>query len=504
MSTIKQNILANLAGKIWSGLIWLLFLPVYLKFMGVEAYGLVGFYLTLTAVLSILDLSLSTTINRELARLSVREGKGGEMRDVLRTLETAYWAIAVAIGAALLAASPLIAHYWLKPENLSPEAVRDTVSLIGLTIALQWPSALYTGGMLGIQQQVRLNAVVSAFVTLRAVGAMLVLWIVSPTAQAFFAWHLLIGGLHTAALGFFLWRNLPLPGHRARFDPRLLKDIWRFAAGASGIAIFGTLAAQMDKIILSAVLPLGTFGYYSVAALVASSLYYFVTPITSGVFPRFSQLRSMQANDELARIYHLSCQLAAAILLPIAGLIALFPSAVLTLWTRDAQVAAEGHLVLSLLMAATALNGLVLLPFSLQLASGLVRLSFYTNLVSVIVSAPCLFFLASRYGAPGGAAVWLLLNVVYFIVVVPLMHRSFPMIETRRWYMVDTMLPFGACVAILGLARWLMPAGQSDLAMAAYLGLALAASYAGALFAAPDIRGWALAWLTRERGPQKL
>src|SRR2546428_107003 len=123
MSTIKRNILANLAGKIWSGLLWLIFLPVYLKFMGVEAYGLVGFYLSLTAVLVTFDLGLSTTINRELARLSVQEGKQGEIRDVLRTLEGGCWTIALVMGTVLVAASPLITHYWLKPENLSSEAV---------------------------------------------------------------------------------------------------------------------------------------------------------------------------------------------------------------------------------------------------------------------------------------------------------------------------------------------------------------------------------------------
>src|SRR5258707_798621 len=87
MSTFKKNILANLVGKTWSGLVWLVFLPVYLKFMGVEAYGLVGFYLSLTAVLVILDLGLSTTINRELARLSVQKDKRETMGNLLRSGE---------------------------------------------------------------------------------------------------------------------------------------------------------------------------------------------------------------------------------------------------------------------------------------------------------------------------------------------------------------------------------------------------------------------------------
>src|SRR6266571_7608709 len=124
MSTIKKNILANVVGKTWSGLVWLVVLPIYLKFLGVEAYGLVGFYLTLTAVLMILDLGFGPTINRELARLSVQDGKRGQMRDVLRTLESAYWTVALVMGAAMAAVSPLIANRWLKPQSLDRKSTR--------------------------------------------------------------------------------------------------------------------------------------------------------------------------------------------------------------------------------------------------------------------------------------------------------------------------------------------------------------------------------------------
>ena len=500
MSVIRKNILANLAGKTWSGLVWLLVLPIYLKFLGVEAYGLVGFYLTLMAVLAILDLGIGPTINRELARLSVQDGKRGEMRDVLRTLEFAYWTIALLVGLVLVAASPLIANHWLKPESLTPATVRHTLVLIVLTIAFQLPSALYTGGLSGLQRQVLLNVVSGTIMTLRALGAVLVLWLVSPTAQAFFTWQLLIGILQTAALSFCLWRSLPQPGHRARFDLRLLKGFWLFSAGAWGMGLFGTLLVQMDKIILSAVLSLAAFGYYSVAALVSSSLYYLIAPITWSVFPRFAQLGGPQDGDELARTYHKSSQLAAVATLPVTVLVVLFPSEILGLWTRDAQVAQEGRIVLSLLMAGTALNALVQLPNYLQLASGLVKLGFYTNMLSAIITVPCMFFFASRYGAPGGAAVWLLLNLTHFMIVVPLMHRFLPTVETWRWYVVDTLLPLGTCVLILGMARWFMPEGQTDLVKAAYLGVVLAASYAGAILSAPEIRRWALGWRNWKRG----
>src|SRR6202035_4627764 len=48
--------------------------PVYIHFLGIEAYGLIGFFLSLTAILSLLDLGLGTALNRQFAQYSAQSG----------------------------------------------------------------------------------------------------------------------------------------------------------------------------------------------------------------------------------------------------------------------------------------------------------------------------------------------------------------------------------------------------------------------------------------------
>ena len=57
ISTLKQNVIANLLGRGWSALMALAFVPFYLRYIGVEGYALVGFSLTLFAIASLLDLA---------------------------------------------------------------------------------------------------------------------------------------------------------------------------------------------------------------------------------------------------------------------------------------------------------------------------------------------------------------------------------------------------------------------------------------------------------------
>src|SRR5437773_11955991 len=93
MNRLAVNILANLAGQGWSIIISLFVIPLYIKLLGIEAYGLIGFYVMLQALSQALDLGLSPTINREIARYSGRTEKPGAVRDLLRTPELGEWAI---------------------------------------------------------------------------------------------------------------------------------------------------------------------------------------------------------------------------------------------------------------------------------------------------------------------------------------------------------------------------------------------------------------------------
>ena len=108
---IKENLIANLIGKIWTVLMSIVFLPYYISLIGIESYGLVGFFTTLTMLFSLLDLGLSTTSNREVARLSGDRNNHAELKNFSRTLEYIYWPIGILIGVIVYIAAPLLANH---------------------------------------------------------------------------------------------------------------------------------------------------------------------------------------------------------------------------------------------------------------------------------------------------------------------------------------------------------------------------------------------------------
>src|SRR5439155_24834642 len=192
MSIVRRNIVANIAGKGWAALLSLAVLPAYVHFLGIEAFGLIGFFLSLMAILSLLDLGLGTALNRQFAQYSMQSGKAQEMHDLLRTLEVIYWLIGVAIGVTMAALAPAIAAYWLKPQQLSAQIVSQALAMMGIAIAFPWPRALYGGGLVGLQRQVAFNLLSSITATVNNLGGVLILWLVSPTLQAYVAWSMVL------------------------------------------------------------------------------------------------------------------------------------------------------------------------------------------------------------------------------------------------------------------------------------------------------------------------
>ena len=196
---------------------------------------MVGVYLALFAVFSLLDLGLGTTLNRELTSLSARAGSAQAMRDLVRTLELIYWALAIVIGVLLTALAPLIANYWINAGGLSTGTIQNAIVIMGVAIALQFPFTLYSGGLMGLQRQVVLNGITATMATIRALGAVLILWLISPTIEAFFLWQLSASLVQTLIARVVLQKRLPKPHDRARFRADLVVRVWRFASGVTGI-----------------------------------------------------------------------------------------------------------------------------------------------------------------------------------------------------------------------------------------------------------------------------
>jgi O-antigen/teichoic acid export membrane protein len=253
-----------------------------------------------------------------------------------------------------------------------------------------------------------------------------------------------------------LWRNLSSE-RKGIFRVDVLKEIWRFAAGMTGISLVSTILMQTDKILLSKLLSLSDFGYYTFAATVAAVLYRLITPVFTAYYPRLTELVSKNDQKGLVQTYHQGCQFMAVVILPSALTLAFFSKEVLSLWVRDPEVIAHASLLVSLLVIGNTLHGLMHLPYALQLAHG------WTNLVAVIFLAPAIYFATTAWGAAGAASMWIVLNVGYLLIVIQLMHFRLLKHEKWTWYRNDVGKLLAITLMVTGIGRLIMRDGLEDI-----------------------------------------
>lgn len=488
MNPIRKNIIANFIGSSWIALMNLIFIPIYIDFIGIEAYGLIGFYTILLAIFSVLDMGLSTTVNRELARCVAFEDQAEQKANLVRTLEVIYWIIGGVICLIVLSLSGFIANKWIEGIFLSPKEIQQSVMIMGLVIAVQWPLSFYQGGLIGLEDQVLLNKVSASLATIRSGGAVLILWLHSPTIQAFFIWQIITSIFEVILLAVFLWKRIN-PLHQPRFQINILKNIWRFAAGISGITLVTLLLTNSDKIILSKMLPLEKFGYYSFAFSVAGVIYRVTNPIFTALFPNFSKLVAMEDRQRLTLQYSLGCQLVSVIIFPLAFFIAFFSKTILLLWTRDPTIVENTYILLTFLVIGTALNGLMYIPYAIELAHGWTKLTFYKNLIALVVLVPLMVILVRRYQAIGAAIIWIILNGSYVLFEPIIITRRFLKNEVRTWYIYDVGFPLVASLAVVGIGYWLIDGKPLSVYMMGSLAAVLGFAIIAAILSASQVRG---------------
>ena len=478
--SVRHNIAANFAGKAWRGIFGLAFVPIYIKLMGVEVYGLIGIFMSLTALLALLDMGLSATLNRELSRLSVAEDSAQESRNLVRTFEVIYWVIGFLIGIVVVVLAPVITKHWINSPNVSNEIIEQALLIMGLLLAFQWPGTIYTGGLRGIQRQVLLNVVQGVSIMVKHFGAVLVLLFISPSIVLFFYWQAFVALFTTFVLAACLWKSLPKAEKKSIFDKGLLVKNWKFTSGMIGISVMVVLLTQLDKIILSKMLTLEMFGYYMLAFSVANVLLSLVNPVHSALFPRLSQLVAGGSESEISEVYHKGCQLVSVILLPVAVTLVFFAEEMLILWVGNPVVVSNAHMILSLLIIGTVINGLMTLPYTLQLAYGWTKLTLYKTIVAVILLVPLMVWMVQMYHGIGAALVWIILNVGLLIFEIPIMHQRLLKNEMGKWYRRDIILPVLVVTLIGYIAHEILPVDSSKpvmlLVILSTCGLAFVAS----------------------------
>ncbi|MCD2425188.1 oligosaccharide flippase family protein [Niabella pedocola] len=433
--------------RIIAAAIGVFFLPIYIRYLGAESYGLVAFYSTISAALTLLVLGLSSSSTREFAVLRAKNARPERMASLLLSIEVLYWGIVMCLGVLIIMLSPFIAGHWVNTKELDSQVVLYCVMLMGGLFICQMPSSVYEGTLAGLQKQAQQELITLSTAIVKAVGVVFILKYVNSSIIAFFIWQAVITLLGTLILRIYAYRVISIKSVKKFFSRKMLLGIRRYSVGMTGIAVVTFFISGIDKVVVSKFLMLEVVGYYNIAFLLSNLLVMISAPIHKIALPKFNELEAKNKFDELRSLYYKYNRWVIVLVMPAGLALAVFAPDILFLWTKNGKIALVTAPILRVASLGAIMNSIASTFYSYTLAKGNTRFGLYQNLFSLLVILPLIFVLTIKYGAVGAASCTLIYNALLLSVSLPIFHSIYMKGEYIFW--LKNILSVPVCVAII-------------------------------------------------------
>lgn len=464
---IGVNIIANTVGKVWTILVSILFVPVYIIFLGEESYSIVTFFSVMQSILNIMGVGLQRTLRREFAKHDEdTEISNTRKYKLLRSSEVVYFFICLLIIVICSVGAPYISNQWLNYETLNPNAVATAIGLMGCCIGLQLIANLYAGGVYGLDYQGMANGLQIGWMTLKNAGVILILWLVSSDIVTFYLWNVLADLLYCVVLRGVLIRYLPRK-HKAPWklkDLSNLKSIWRYAGGLLLISVGVAVNTQLDKIIMSKWLPVISCGAYNSASQLGSFTTYIPTIIGTAIFSNITSFLFQKEYNQAKKLFASLNRASVIIVSALSAYISMFSYELILVWTGSSAYAEIMRYAAPMVIIGYTLNAFQQIPYDYLLAAGNTKINQMQLLFCIPYVLTVTMYLTKSFGVNGAAFAWMLQLLICTTAYLIMFHKVCFGKGAIKWMLKEVYLIYLvaliSAVVLKGVLNW---AGLSPL-----------------------------------------
>ena len=431
MSRLSKNIMYNLLGQ---GLLLLLgFVAVKYIFnqLGEDALGIIYFTLTMNAVLcAVLEMGICSTMVREVS--SHFQDEPTYIRDLIRTASLFYWVAYVLLAIGIYWGAPVLVEKWINLKTMDAATATRMLQILGLSALVTLPRSLYASLFRGLQRMEFNNIIDVAISALQQFGTVVILAFGGGLFQVVY-WFAVCFALSIltylfVSVRFFSWQTF-IPGYSSTVIRRNLG----FSSNMMSISILAMIHTQADKVIVSKLLPIGTFGFYGFASGAVSKATLVTGSIAQAAFPSFSAL--FQGGDragmmaQYRKLHDLLC-------FATVPFFAAFPFVVLPLFSYlfNREVAQTLLVPITFLCVGYYMNATLNVPYVFSLAVGKPEISTRSNFYALFIVLPVTGFLIYFFGLPGAGFSWVFYHLFAYSYVVPRICSECLNIRVMAWY----------------------------------------------------------------------
>ena len=382
--SVSRHTTYNLVGAVLPILLSLITVPLYLKLVGPERYGVLAIAWLLLGYFGLFDLGLGRATSFRLAAL---KGDPPQAR-----ADTMWAALAVnalmglAGGLVLLVVAEFFFGRFFKVSPAMRAEVIAAVPLLAATVPVATITGVLTGAMQGRERFLEINAINVVSTSLFQLFPLALAFLVGPTLPLLLSGAVAARALGALVLGYRCHVELTR-GLRPRLHRREMGVLLKYGGWVNLTSIFGPVLYMLDRFTIGAMLGATAVTDYTVPYQLANRTSILSGSLVSALFPRLSSA----STEEREVLADRATMTILALLSPmfLGGIFVMGPF--LQLWVGQ-RVGPDAPFVGRFILVAMWANALALVPFTRLQASG------RPDLVSKILIAEIPPYLLLLYG----------------------------------------------------------------------------------------------------------
>ncbi|EPK7359262.1 oligosaccharide flippase family protein [Kluyvera ascorbata] len=408
-------------GRVYSAIIAVLLIPYFIKLLGREAYGLIGYFIVLQACLSIFDVGIGGVLTRQAIR-SVNSKKNFDAFIKLFYKAVLFF---ISISGLIFIAGYLSSDIFVDFLNtkIPSSIISESIFLMLSIFSVRYIQGPFRSILLAAEKQILLTSLNVLYVTISQIFVYILLFEHNNIIY-YFKLQLLASIINTVLIIFFgfivLYSMQKESGKACANDEHVSTGSFRsmlfFATQLSVLSILWVMVNQSDKVVLAKYLPLNEYASYSIAISFVGMLSVFGDPLNQYLQPKLTSLFYKKKYLEYTSIFNKCLDFSFLITIPLSLFLVFFSDKLIYIWTQNYSLAYQISKYLPWLFIGGVFSFYSNFVFLLLYSVG--RLKYHTIVYSLfsIIIVPLNIYFAKTYLGEGTSLFYLINTIVLFLV----------------------------------------------------------------------------------------
>lgn len=417
MSSLRKNSVWNLMGSVIPMVVGLITIPILMKSIGIEKFGILSLIWALIGYFSIFDFGVGRALTQGVSKALV-DKLNSNIYNLIRAGLRVTLITGLAGGLLMAGLSHSLSYYWL---NASVNLHNELFFSILLT-SIGIPFVTYTSGLRGVLEGFE------DFKSINIIKIILgVLNFVLPILSVLFFGSSLIYialSLVSIRILIFIWHffclnkvvSLSKIYSKERIDTKKsLLEIYNFGSWMTLSNVLSSLMVNADRFVLSFLLGASVIAYYTVPFDLSIRVLIIPAAFSTTLFPRFSNL--ILSNSKVAVSLFKSSKRKMFIgMALICVLMALLSYKGLSIWINE-DFATKSWAYLCVISLGIFFNSLSQIPYAFLQAFGKVKLTALIHTLEFIIYILILIVLVRTLGIIGAAIAFTIRVFIDYILL---------------------------------------------------------------------------------------